>query len=290
MKFVLASAYSDPLDYVALARGAEANGFEAIAVSDHVVHPESPRTPYPYTADGSRRWPAFTPWPDPWVAIGAMAAATSRLRFLTNVFVLPMRNPFLVAKAVGTAAVMSRNRVALGIGVGWSRDEFELLGQDFATRGRRTDEMVALLRKLWTGEMVEHRGEFYACERLEMSPAPSEPIPLYFGGVSDAALRRAGRLGDGWISDIHSTAELAGFVARLRAEREACGRGPTPFAVLAAANDAFDVDGYRRLEEVGVTHLLTMPWFFYGGASSLEAKLDSLARFADGVIAKLGRS
>ncbi len=121
-----------------------------------------------------------------------------------------------------------------------------------------------------------------------MSPAPSAPIPLYFGGLSDAALRRAARLGDGWISDIHSTAELAAFVARLRAERAAHGRAELPFAVLAAANDAFGLDGYRRLEEAGVTHLLTMPWFVYGGASSLAEKLDSLARFADGVIAKLG--
>jgi probable F420-dependent oxidoreductase len=287
VKFVLAAAYSDPLDYLALARGAEANGFEAIAVSDHVVHPETPRTPYPYTADGSRRWPAFTPWPDPWVAIGAMAAATTRLRFLTNVFVLPMRNPFLVAKAVGTAAVMSGNRVALGVGVGWSRDEFELLGQDFATRGRRTDEMVELMRKLWTGRMIEHRGEFYACEPLEMSPAPSAPVPLYFGGLSDAALRRAARLGDGWISDIHSTAELGAFVARLARERAAHGRSSLPFAVLAAANDAFTLDGYRRLEDAGVTHLLTMPWFFYGGESTLAAKLEALARFGDDVIAKL---
>jgi probable F420-dependent oxidoreductase len=288
VKFVLASAYSDPLEYVPLARGAEANGFEAIAVSDHVVHFERPRTPYPYTADGSRRWPAFTPWPDPWVAIGAMAAATARLRFFTNVFVLPLRDPFLVAKAVGTAAVLSGNRVALGVGVGWSRDEFELVGQDFGTRGRRTDEMVELLRKLWSGKTIEHRGPFYACEALEMSPAPSEPIPLYFGGVSDAALRRAARLGDGWISDIHSTAELRALIARVRAEREALGRGALPFAVIAAANDAVDVGGYRGLEDAGVTHLLTMPWYFYGGGATLAAKLDSLARFRDDVIEKLG--
>jgi probable F420-dependent oxidoreductase len=288
MKFVLASAYSDPLDYLALARGAEANGFEAIAVSDHVVHPESPRTPYPYTADGARRWPAFTPWPDPWVAIGAMAAVTTRLRFFTNVYVLPLRDPFSVAKAVGTAAVLSSNRVALGVGVGWSRDEFELLGRDFATRGRRTDEMVELLRKLWTGKMIEHRGEFFACDALEMSPAPTQPVPLYFGGVSDAAIRRAARLGDGWISDIHKTEELRALVARVRAVRDALGRGALPFAVIAAANDAFDADGYRRLEDAGVTHLLTMPWFFYGGATTLAAKLDALARFRDDVIAKLG--
>jgi probable F420-dependent oxidoreductase len=288
MKFTIAAAYSDPVELPALARAADASGWEAIAVSDHVVHPESPKTPYPYTPDGSRRWPAFTPWPDPWVAIGAMAAVTERLRFFTNVFVLPMRNPFVVAKAVGTAAVMSRNRVALGVGVGWSRDEFELLEQDFHTRGRRTDEMIEVMRKLWSGRMVEHRGEFYRFERLEMSPAPTEPVPIYFGGVSEPALRRAARLGDGWISDIHSTEELRLLVAKLRGYRAEAGRAATPLAVLASANDAFNVDGYRRVEDAGVTHLMTMPWFFYGGPNiPLAQKLDSIARFADDVIAKL---
>ena len=288
MKFVIAAAYTEPRDLLALAARADGCGWEAIAVSDHVVHPENPKTPYPYTADGSRRWPAFTPWPDPWVAIGAMAAVTKRLRFLTNVFVLPMRNPFLVAKAVGTAAVMSENRVALGVGVGWMRDEFELLGQDFGNRGRRTDEMIAVMRKLWSGRMVEHRGEFYAFEPLEMSPAPTQPIPIYFGGVSEPALRRAARLGDGWISDIHSVEELRALTAKLAGYRAEAGRAGTPWSVIAAATDAFGVDGYKRLEDAGVTHLLTMPWFFYGGPEiPLERKLDSVARFADDVIAKM---
>jgi probable F420-dependent oxidoreductase len=288
MKFVIAAAYSDPRDLPALAIHADASGWDAIAVSDHVIHPERPKTPYPYTPDGSMRWPAFTPWPDPWVAIGAMAAVTKRLRFLTNVFVLPMRSPFLAAKAVGTAAVMSGNRVALGIGVGWLRDEFELLGQDFSTRGRRTDEMIEVMRKLWSGQMVEHRGEFYAFDRIEMSPAPTEPVPLYFGGVSEPALRRVARLGDGWISDIHSTEELRAICAKLQRYRAEAGRDGTPLTVIASANDAFGVDGYKRLEAAGVTHLITMPWFFYGGPMiSLELKLEAIQRFADDVIAKM---
>jgi len=288
MKFAIAAAYSDPRDLVALARAADACGWDAIAVSDHVIHPEQPRTPYPYTADGSRRWPAFTPWPDPWVAIGAMAAVTTRLRFLTNVFVLPMRSPFLVAKAVGTAAVMSGNRVALGVGVGWMRDEFELLGQDFHTRGRRTDEMIEVMRKLWSGQMVEHRGEFYAFDRLEMSPAPTEPVPIYFGGVTEPALRRVARLGDGWISDIHTSDELRVICAKLRSYRADAGRGGAELTVIASANDAFGVDGYRRLEDAGVTHVMTMPWFFYGGPTiPVDRKLESVTRFADDVIAKM---
>jgi probable F420-dependent oxidoreductase len=288
MKFVIAAAYTEPVNLLELATRADVCGFEAIAVSDHVVHPESLRTPYPYTADGSRRWPAFTPWPDPWVAIGAMAAVTKRLRFLTNVFVLPMRSPFLVAKAVGTAAVMSGSRVALGVGVGWLRDEFELLGQDFRNRGRRTDEMIEVMRKLWSGRMVEHRGEYYAFDPLEMNPAPAQPIPIYFGGVSEPALRRAARLGDGWISDIHPVAELRALIAKVARYRDEAGRAGTPFSVIAAATDAFGVDGYARLEDAGVTHVLTMPWFFYGGPEiPFERKLDSVTRFADDVIAKM---
>jgi alkanesulfonate monooxygenase SsuD/methylene tetrahydromethanopterin reductase-like flavin-dependent oxidoreductase (luciferase family) len=136
--------------------------------------------------------------------------------------------------------------------------------------------------------MVEHRGEFYPFDRLEMSPAPSEPVPIYFGGVSEPALRRAARLGDGWISDIHSTEELRAHCATLRAYRAEAGREATPFSVIAAAIDAFDLDGYKRLEDAGVTHLLTMPWFFYGGPTiPLAQKIESITRFADDVIAKM---
>ena len=137
-----------------------------------MVHPERLDTPYPYTEDGSRRWQAFTPWVDPWVAIGACAAVTTRLRFTNNVFVLAMRNPFLAAKAIATASVLSRGRVTLALGVGWSNVEYELLGQEFNTRGKRTDEMIAVLRKLWTGEMVSHRGNVLPLDALEANPKP----------------------------------------------------------------------------------------------------------------------
>ena len=288
MKFVVATAYSDPTHYCALARAAEDAGFEALAVSDHVVHPEKIASRYPYTADGTPRFRPDTPWPDPWVAIGAMAALTRRLRFLTNIFVLPLRNPFLVAKAVGTAAVLSGDRVALGIGVGWMEDEFRLLEQEFRGRGARCDEMIEVLRKLWTGEMVEHHGRCYEFGRLQMTPAPRRHIPLYVGGISDAALRRAARLGDGWISELHSLDELRALVAKLHRLRAECGRAAEPCHVFGAATDAFGLDGYRRLEEAGVTHVLTLPWVFYGGnTDSLDQKRDGMRRFGDDIIAKL---
>jgi probable F420-dependent oxidoreductase len=287
VKFVLSAAFNDPRELGALATTADACGYEALSLSDHVVHPETLDTPYPYTADGARRWPAFTPWPDPWVTIGHLAAITRRLRFNTNVFVLPLRNPFLVAKAVATAALLSGDRVTLTVGVGWSRLEFELMGQDFATRGRRCDEAIAVLRKLWSGGWAEHRGEFYSFPRLEMTPVPAQRIPIWVGGISDAALRRAAR-NDGWLSDLQTSAEIIGCIERIRAHRAALGRSAEPFAVMASASDVHDPGGYRRLEDAGVTHALTIPWIPYHGLTpDLEKKRDGIARFAEDFVARL---
>jgi alkanesulfonate monooxygenase SsuD/methylene tetrahydromethanopterin reductase-like flavin-dependent oxidoreductase (luciferase family) len=212
---------------------------------------------------------------------------TERIRFTTNVFVLAMRNPFVAAKMISTAAVLSRDRVTFTLGVGWSNIEFELMGQAFKRRGRRTDEMIEILRKLWTGEMVEHHGEFYDFDRLEMNPAPSARIPIWVGGFSEPALRRAAR-NDGWLSDLQSTEDIAGCIAKVRRFREELGRGGEPLDVMASASDAFEVGGYRRLEELGVTHILTMPWMFYGGETDdVAQKVDGLRRYADDIIAKM---
>ncbi len=288
MKFVTSLAFSDPTHFCDVARAADDCGWHGIVVSDHVVHPEKIESPYPYTRDGSTRWQAPAPWPDPWVAVGAMAAVTERIRFTTGVYVLPLRNPFVVAKAVSTAAVMSGDRVTLGVGVGWMKDEFDLLGQSFRNRGRRMDEMIEVMRTLWAGGMVEHHGEYYDFGRLQMSPAPKARIPIVIGGLSEPALRRVGRLGDGWISDIHTTQELREIVAKIRAYRDEYGRADTPLEIVAACSDAFDADGFRRLEDVGVTHVQTMPWLMYGGSTdSLDDKVDGIRRFANDVIDKL---
>jgi probable F420-dependent oxidoreductase len=283
VKFVISGAFNDPRELPALALEADACSYDSLSLSDHVLHPETLDTPYPYTADGSRRWPAFTPWPDPWVTIGHLAGITRRLRFNTNVFVLPMRNPFLVAKAVATAALLSGDRITLTVGVGWSKLEFDLMGQDFHTRGRHCDEAILVLRKLWEGGWVEHRGEFYSFPRLEMTPVPAQRIPVWVGGISDAALRRAAR-NDGWLSDLQTSAEIGACIARIRALR-----GGAPFSVLASASDVSDLDGYRRLEDMGVTHALTIPWIPYHGLTAdLARKRDGLRRFADDFVGKLG--
>jgi probable F420-dependent oxidoreductase len=288
VKVSVATAYLPPEELAPIARAADAAGYHAMALADHVVNLETLTTPYPYTDDGNRRWEAFTPWVDPWVAVGALAAVTERLRFFTNIFVLPMRDPFTVAKAVATASALSGGRVALGVGMGWCEEEFDLLGEPFRKRGARADEMLELLAELWTGGWVEHHGEFYDVPRLEMTPAPPAPVPVYVGGLSPAALRRAARH-DGWISDLISTDQAAAYRATIDAERARLGRADTDFSMIVSLNDAMTVDQFRRAEEAGVTDLLTMPWAYYGGFDlPLQGKIDGLHRFADDIMAKLG--
>jgi probable F420-dependent oxidoreductase len=288
VKFVLSTSFSKVAHLTAIAPVADDSGWEAMSFSDHVVHPRNITTPYPYTRDGSRRWEAFTDWPDPWVTIGALAALTRRLRFTNNVFVLPMRNPYLVAKAISTAAVISDNRITAALGVGWSKDEFALMQQDFHTRGKRCDEMIEIMRLLWTGEWVDYEGEYYQFEAMEMNPAPSAPVPIWVGGISDPAMRRAARLADGWVSDLQTSAEIIDSIARIRTWREEYGREDLPFEVMATPSDAFDIDAYRRLEDAGVTHILTMPWpFYHGDTQELELKLDGVKRYAEDIVQKM---
>jgi probable F420-dependent oxidoreductase len=288
VKFCASLAFTEPDDYLELARLAEECGWDTLVLSDHVVHPETIRSSYPYAAGGERPWQAPDPWPDAWVAIAAMGAVTRRLRFLTGVYVVPMRHPFHLAKALGTASVMTGGRVSLGMGLGWMRDEFELLGEDFDARAARAEEMIEVMRKLWSGEMVEHRGRFFEFERLNMRPPVPHPIPLIVGGTTEAAYRRVGRLGDGWLPHAISTDEARAGIERIRAHRAAAGRAGEPLTAVVPLNDAFAPDHYRRAEEAGVTHVLTAPWLLYGGSHrSLTDKRDGLRRFADEVIARM---
>jgi len=287
MKFVLSTSFSSVAHLTRLAPVADSHGWYAMSFSDHVVNPQQITTPYPYTEDGSRRWEPFTDWPDPWVMIGALATITERLRFTNNIFVLPMRNPFLVAKAISTAAIVSGGRVTPAIGVGWSADEFALMDAQFRTRGARTDEMLEILRLLWTGELVSYRGKYYQFDALEMNPAPESYIPIWIGGISAPAMRRAARLGDGWVTDLQSSEEIIDCIGRINRWREEYGRADRPFAVMATPSDAWDVDGYKRLRDAGVTHILTMPWpFYYGETDELEKKIDGVKRYADDIISR----
>jgi probable F420-dependent oxidoreductase len=287
MKFTVAVSMCPAPQILPVAVAAEHNGWYGVTLGESVFFPEKVDAKYPYTADGSRFWGPETPFVDPWVAIPAMAAVTERLFFHTSVIKLPIRSPLLVAKTVGSAAALSGDRVGLGVGLSWIPQEFRWCGTSWEDRGPRTDEMIEILRKLLAGPgMVEHHGRFYDFDRLQMSPAPGRPVPIYVGGHGAAGLRRAARLGDGWISANKPAAELVPTLARLRELRREAGREREPFEIMVIATDVFDVAGYRRLEEQGVTQAIVVPWYLFGGdPERVETKRDAIARFADRVIA-----
>ncbi|MGV1086818.1 MAG: TIGR03619 family F420-dependent LLM class oxidoreductase [Mycobacterium sp.] len=278
MKFYVSSAFLQADEIVEIAKAADELGYEGMAIPDHVVNLETLSTPYPYTPDGERRWPPFTDWLDPWVLVGALSLVTQRLKFVTTVYIPAMRDPYSAAKAVGTAAVLSGGRVELGIGVGWCEEEFDLLGQPFGKRGKRTDEMIELMKELWKPGWTEFDGEFYQTPRLEMTPTPP-PIPIYGGGLSDIALRRAAR-NDGWIGDLISLDQAIASVQRIRELRAEKGLGMEGFPVITPLNDAYLPEHYQRAEDGGIHATLTMPWMFYCGPNgSLADKIDGMRRF-----------
>jgi alkanesulfonate monooxygenase SsuD/methylene tetrahydromethanopterin reductase-like flavin-dependent oxidoreductase (luciferase family) len=260
VRFYVSSAFLNTREIIEIARAADELGYDGIGIPDHVVNLETLDTPYPYTRDGQRRWQPFTDWPDPWVLIGALAQVTTRLRFVNTVYIPAMRNPYSAAKAIGTAAVLASGRVELGVGVGWCREEFALMGE------------------LWAPGWTEFEGEFYSAPRLEMQPTPP-PIPVYVGGLSDIALRRAAR-SDGWIGDLIKTERAIEAVGRLRELRAENGLTMDDFTILTPLTDAFTTADYRRAEDAGITGIITMPWMFYAGPqASLDDKIDGMQRF-----------
>ena len=278
MKFYVSSAFLEASEIVEIARAADELGYEGMAIPDHVVNLETLATPYPYTEDGERRWLPFTDWLDPWVLVGSLAQVTSRLKFVTTVYIPAMRDPYSAAKAIGTAACLSGGRVELGIGVGWCEEEFDLLGQQFAKRGRRTDEMLELMKALWQPGWTEFDGEFYQTPRLEMTPTPPR-IPIYAGGLSDIALRRAAR-NDGWIGDLITLDQALTSVQRVRELRAAKGLTMEGFRVLTPLMDAFTIEHFERATAGGIDSVVTMPWMFYSGPkATLAEKIDGMRRF-----------
>jgi probable F420-dependent oxidoreductase len=285
MKFWQSISFSEPEQLVELAKGAEAAGFDGVLLSEHLFVPEDYAAKYPYSDTGRPDFDSETPFPDVWVTITALAAATHRLRFATMVYILPLHHPFEVAKAVGTAAIFSDDRVILGAGAGWMREEFDVLGVEFATRGKRFDESIEVMRRLWTGDMVEHRGEVFDFAPLQMSPPPRKPVPIYIGGATKAALRRTARLGDGWLGAGNTLDEAAAILRELSRLRADAGREKEPFEAVAPLVEPFDRDALCRLSDLGMTGTVHYPFkYTVGPRATLAEMLDGMKRYGDEII------
>ncbi len=286
MKFWQALSFTETDQLVELGKICEQVGFHGVLLSDHVFLPEKIESRYPYSEEGDPPFEAQTEWPDPWCAISAMAQVTSRLRFNTAIYLAPLRHPLEVAKSVATASIFSGGRTALGVGVGWIKEEYQQLGRNFHDRGKRLDEMIEVLREVWAGGMVEHHGRHYDFDRLQMSPAPTAPIPIYVGGGSEAALRRAARH-DGWIGTGDDPARVPSILEKLKVLRKEAGLESEPFDTIVAVTAPPDRDLFHRLEDQGVTSVISYPLAFaVGPRSALDPKRAVLEQYGEGIIAK----
>lgn len=284
MKYWLIAPWLIPEEMIELARHAEELGFEGLMGADHGFIPQSIAANYPYAEDGKPPITGDMPYPDVWTTITAMAMVTERLKFSTAVYVLPLRHPVEVAKATGNIARLSNNRLVLGAGVGWMREEFAAYGVDFKTRGRRMDEMIDVLRTLWRGGYVEHHGEFFDFDPLQLAPAPSQPIPIYIGGSSEMALRRAARCAQGWIGTGNLASEVPALLEQLNSLRREYGRQDEPFDSVVALTELDDLDTIRRLEGQGMT---SMVFGFVDRTLDLDGKRLQMDMFAEYLMRKL---
>ena len=281
MRFWHGMGYT-PIEALApLAQHAESLGFYGMTLGDHWVTAEVQQDRYEIAQDGVAPWEDQVPWPDPWVQFAALAGGTTTLQFMTTVYILPLRDAFTAAKAISTAAVVTGGRVHLGVGVGWQKLEFGLSGQPFHRRGKHVDEQLEVLSRLWTGKMVEHEGEFYSFPRVRMQPPPPAPIPIYVGGTSEAAFRRAARF-DGWEGAVYPWDEIEGYVAGAKKARLEATESLDGFRIIVGCTEPTP-ERMQQLRAWGVTDYLKPPWTdgLQATQTDLEYKLDEMSAFAE---------
>lgn len=286
MQFWQAVPFTHPDEMLELVPVIEEAGFEGILLADHVFAPESYDSRYPYDASGEPPFNERTPFPEVFATICALSMVTTRLRFMPNVYVLPMRHPIDVAKNLSTAAVFSKNRVVFGIGAGWLKEEFEGLGQSFEGRGKRMDEQIPLVQKLLAGDVVEARGEFFKFAPMRINPIPTKKVPFWVGGMNAAALRRAAEWGDGWTGAGTSFDETVGILTELRRRRKECGRDKEPFDCLIPLTEQLPPDKMKQLLDLGMTGTVSWPLSFQmAPGATLQLKKDKIRELGEKLIA-----
>lgn len=278
-----------PRHYGAVAQRAEEMGFDSVWIGEHLALPVEIPDTYPYAKDGRAPIHPSTPLYDPWVTLADIAARTEKILLGTSVYILPLRHPMLTARAVTTLDRLSNGRAILGAGLGWLESEYLAVGENFRNRGRRSEEIVRILRALWSDRVVEFSGEFYDIPPLRFEPKPRQQggPPIIFGGESDIALRRAARVADGWIgSGAPDPERLPEIVARLRSLRKEAGGAPFELSTFNRyrPSDLATAEWHRDL---GVDRLNMMPAQRPDGRVEVQDLLDFVERCGEEIIAPL---
>ena len=286
---------------IRFAQTAESLGFDTIWLSDHIIVPTEVKSFYPYHPTGQMPFIPSEPYWEPLTVLSYLAACAKRVRLGTSVLILPYRNPVVTAKVLATLDMLSHGRVTLGVGVGWMEEEFKALGLNtFAQRGTYSDECIRIFRELWTKENPAFQGQFYQFAGIKCEPKPVQRggIPIWVGGHTPQAIRRAARLGDGWQPIVQRPPadlppeELQGKIADLRAQAQAAGRDPHAITLSLGAAIHFThasggarplfsgppqqiIEGIQRYQEVGVQDFrLDFP------SPSFDGLLQEMERFA----------
>lgn len=290
MEFWLQLVNTPPEDIVELAVFAEARGFSGVMEGDHWLMPAGSADRDPYER-GSMPWDySFS---DVFATGAAVLQATTTLRFAPGVLIAANRtNPLLVAKSCATVSRLSGGRFELGVGLGWMKEEFDVAGVEFDSRAERTEEMIEVLRKLWAPGPVEHHGRHFAFPSTYAEPRPAHPIPIHIGAYASVALRRAGRIADGWMAAPGTLEDLAARIAVIDHARREADRLREPFEIFAGLKRRADGtlpgrDDFRRAEDLGVTrakfgpieHILGEPYV------TTQEKMHWIDDFAERVIA-----
>jgi len=267
---------------VRIAQHAENVGVESLWTFEHVMVPEDYVSKYPYSADGKMGAAPETSFIDPLIALATIAAHTKTIRLGTGVNILPQIKPLLLAKQAASIDVLSGGRLMLGLGIGWLQEEFSAMDTPFEKRGARFDDYIAAMKKVWSGDAVEHDGEFIQWQGFKSYPLPvQQPLPVHIGGSKGKVMQRIARYGEGWYAPEAAPDRMRQSLDELRQACEAEGRDFDTIEVTCSGG--MDADHIKALEEVGV-HRVTLPLFGLAGEKDIFAGLDALGEF----IQKLG--
>jgi probable F420-dependent oxidoreductase len=256
MRFSYQVGMCEPDHYLPLARAAEAAGFHGISVPDSICYPRDASSRYPYNKDGSRDFLESVPFVESLIGVAAMAAVTETIEFATFVYKFAVRQAPVVAKQVQGIQVLSGNRFVFGVGISPWEEDFAICNVPWEKRGQRLDEQIDIFRGLETGEFFGYEGEIHKMPANKMNPVPTQPTPILIGGHAEPALKRAARIGDGWMCAGADMAQLSSYIMRINQLREEYGTADKPFRIFTTGQDAFTKDGIAALEDIGITDVI----------------------------------
>jgi probable F420-dependent oxidoreductase len=257
MKFGLDLQRCNPRLWVDLAQNAESLGFESLWLAEHLIFPRQIATG---PGDDHVKVDSALPLFDPFVVLATLGAKTEKIRLGTNVYNIGLRHPFVTARAVATADLMTEGRITHGIGASWLRQEWEAVGLDFDSRGARVDEAIDVCRALWSEEFVEHHGRFFDFAPVVFNPKPAQDrLPIHIGGDSVRALRRVVERGDGWIGMLQSVESFTQATTWLERACDAAGRSYRDVQRTALVRHP-DAEELAQWQKAGATRLIVSPW------------------------------